>query len=321
MIDMIEKNYTAAPEDFVLPPELYTPVDTPNYKPAYTGHAAQDINLVVEGGALRGIFAAGAMDFLMDMGVWAKTTIGVSAGALSGFNYVAGSRGRTCYINLRFCTDWHYLSLKSFILTGNAYGVKFAFHDVADKYCAQDNAGFINSPSKLIAVLTNLETGQPEYRHICDPATDWPYIRASAAMPFLSQTVMLDGNPYLDGGVSDSIPLDFSLSLGAKKHIVLLTQDRSYVKTPSHSHEFAKVIYRQYPNFARTMEERPQKYNTTRAKIFAMHNAGEIFAICPQERPTVTHMETDRVKLFDFYFEGYLAAMRSWPALKEYLEK
>ena len=268
---------------------------------------------------MRGIFAAGAMDFLMDKGVWAKNTIGVSAGALAGFNYVAGSRGRTCYINVRFCTDWHYLSLRSFLTTGNAYGVRFAFNDIAQKYCAQDNEGFTGSPSNLIAVVTNLETGKAEYKHVADPETDWPYIRASSAMPFVSQTVILDGNPYLDGGIADALPIDFSLELGAQKHIVLLTQDRDYAKEPSHSPDFAKAIYHQFPNFVRTMEERPDAYNKTREKIFEMHDAGEIFAIWPAERPTVTHMETDRVKLFDFYFEGYLEAARRWPALREYL--
>lgn len=313
------KEYTAPPAGFTLPPEIYTPCDTPGYEPAYVGHEAQDINLVVEGGALRGIFAAGVQDFFMDVGLWAKNTIGVSAGALCGANYVSGSRGRTCYINVRFCNDWHYLSMQSFLVTGNAYGVEFAFHDIPAKYCAQDNEGFANSPSNLIAVVTNLETGKAEYLHVKDLATDWPYVRASSAMPFVSETVMIDGKPYLDGGLADSIPLDYSLELGAKKHIVLLTQDRDYRKESNPSSDLAKVFYREYPEFAKTIERRAEVYNQTREKVFAMHDAGEIFAIYPQEKPYVTHMETNRVKVFDFYMDGYKEAARQWPALKEYL--
>lgn len=314
------EEYVAPPAGFTLPPEIYIPCDMPGYRPAYYGHNTLDLNLVVEGGALRGIFAAGVQDFLMDMGIWAKNTIGVSAGALCGANYVSGSRGRTCYINVRFCNDWHYLSMQSYFVTGNAYGVDFAFREIPAKYCAQDNEGFRNSPSNLIAVMTNLETGEAEYKHVKDLVTDWPYIRASSAMPFVSETVMLDGQPYLDGGLSDSIPLDFSLELGAKKHLVLLTQDRDYQKEASPSSDFAKVAYRQYPELSKTMARRHEVYNRTREKVFRMHESGEIFAIYPQEKPYVTHMETDRVKVFNFYMDGYKEAARQWPALKEYLE-
>ena len=139
-------------------------------------------------------------------------------------------------------------------------------------------------------------------------------------MPFVSQTVMLDGNPYLDGGIADAIPIDYSLELGAEKHIVLLTQDRDYAKEPSHSPDYARLLYRQYPEFISKMEERPGIYNASREKVFEMHDAGEAFAIWPERRPEVAHMETDRAKLFDLYMEGWLRAARAWPALRAYLE-
>ncbi|MGI6217950.1 MAG: patatin-like phospholipase family protein [Coriobacteriales bacterium] len=305
---------------FSLPPEIYTPCNTPGYTPAYVGHEPIDLTITVEGGALRGIFAAGALDFLLDVGVIAKNLVGVSAGALSGFSYVSGERGRSCYVNVRFCTEWRYLSMRSFMTTGNAYGVKFAFHDIAEKYCPQDNAGFRSSPCNLIATVTNLETGQAEFMHVVDPETDLIYLRASSAMPFVSQTVIIDGKPYLDGGISDAIPVEHSIGLGNKKQIVLLTQDRAYRKEKSRIYDFGSVVYHNFPNFCEAMNTRHLRYNKERAKIAQMAEAGEIFAIYPQVRPEVKHMETDRNKLFSLYMDGYLETQRQWPALRKYLE-
>ncbi len=307
-------------DDINLPREIYTPSDTPGYKPAYTGREAMDLNIVVEGGALRGMFAAGALDFFIDMGIWGKNVIGVSAGALCGFNYVAGSRGRNCYINVRFCNEWRYLSMRSYLETGNVYGIKFAFFDVPNLYCHQDNEGFMKSPSKLYAVTANLQTGKAEYNLVVDPKTDWKYLQASSAMPFVSQISYLNGTPSLDGGIADSIPIDFSLSLGAKKHVVLLTQTRDFEKEPEPLYRLGKYKYKDYPNFVETMNNRHVVYNYEHSKVIKLHDEGKIFAIYPKETPQVSHIETDRCKIFDLYMEGYLEAQRQWPALKEYLE-
>lgn len=307
-------------ETFKLPPEIYRHCDEPGYLPAYAGHEALDLSITVEGGALRGIFAAGVLDFFMDMGVWAKNLVGVSAGSLCGFNYVSGQRGRTCYMNVRFCNDWRYLSLRSFLVTRNVYGIDFAFHEIPAKYSPQDDAGFMNSPCKLYAVMTNLETGKAEYPLVVDPATDWVYLRASSAMPFVSQASVIDGKPYLDGGIADSIPVEFTRSLGAKKHIVLLTQQKDFVKEENKRMQLGRIAYRAYPNFCNTMENRHNVYNATRERLAQLHDAGELYAIYPQREPEVTHLESDRNKVFDLCLEGYLEAQRQWPAIKEYLE-
>ncbi len=312
MIDVVD--------DINLPPEIYTPCTEPGYRPAFAGHEARDLNLVVEGGALRGIFAAGALDFLMDMGVWAKNLIGVSAGSLCGFNYVSGQRGRTAYINTRFCNEWRYLSMLSFFVTGDAYGVQFAFHDVPAKYCPQDDEAFMQSPCKLIAPCTNLVTGEADYPQVVNPAMDWPILRASSAMPFVSHNVDILGAPHLDGGVADPIPLEHSLEIGADKHIVLLTQDRDYFKEENRKFSIGRLIYRDYPAFCETMEKRHLVYNDKRKRVAELHEKGDIFAIYPPVRPDVARMETSRLKVFSLYLEGYIEAQRQWPALKAYLE-
>lgn len=305
---------------FRLPPEIYMPCTAPGYRPAHEGHEALDLTLTVEGGALRGIFAAGVLDFFMDMGVWAKNLVGVSAGSLCGFNYVSGQRGRTCYMNVRFCNDWRYLSLRSFLVTGNAYGVQFAFHDIPAKYSPQDDIGFLSSPCKEHAVMTNLKTGKAEYHVMGDPAVDWVYLRASSAMPFVSQAPVINGKPYLDGGIADSIPVDYARTLGTRKHIVLLTQARDFVKEENKKMELGRIIYRAYPRFCDTMENRHNVYNETRAKIARLHEEGEIYAIYPPEPPQVSHMESDREKVFDLCMQGYREGQRLWPEIKEYLE-
>ena len=204
-----------------------------SHVPAWRGHGTVPVNLVLEGGAMRGQFTAGVLDFFMDQKLFCERVIGVSAGALCGYNYVAGEDGRTCYLNTKYCDDWRYLSMKSFVRTGNACGREFAFDEIPNRLEPFDYAGFDQSPMQLIAVSSDLVTGEADYHPFADSLADLPYLIASSSMPLVSQIVDVDGKLLLDGGTCDSVPIMYSMLTGARKHIVVLTQAADYVKGPN----------------------------------------------------------------------------------------
>lgn len=204
-------------------------------KPAWEGKEAVPVNLVLEGGAMRGQFTAGVLDYFLEHGLFCDQVIGVSAGALNGYCYVSGEIGRTCFLNMKYCNDPRYLSMKSFVHTGNACGREFAFHEVPEKLDPFDFQAFANSPITLTAVSSDLELGEADYHAVRDLGrdADLPYLIASSSMPLVSQIVEVDGKKLLDGGTCDSVPITYSLLTGRKKHIVVLTQDATYERAPT----------------------------------------------------------------------------------------
>ena len=218
-----------------------------SHVPAWRGHGTVPVNLVLEGGAMRGQFTAGVLDFFMDQKLFCERVIGVSAGALCGYNYVAGEDGRTCYLNTKYCDDWRYLSMKSFVRTGNACGREFAFDEIPNRLEPFDYAGFDQSPMQLIAVSSDLVTGEADYHPFADSLADLPYLIASSSMPLVSQIVDVDGKLLLDGGTCDSVPIVYSMRTGARKHIVVLTQAADYVKGPNKLMAILRQRYGLYP--------------------------------------------------------------------------
>ena len=188
------------------------------------------IGLVLEGGAMRGMYSAGVLDVFMENNIQVDGIIGTSAGALFGVNYFSNQKGRVIRYNKRFCKDIRYISKISLLFTGNIVNKRFAFYKISKKLDKFDNDTFIKTGKDFYATVTNIETGKAEYIKITDPIKQLEYLRASSAMPIVSKIVNLDGKKYLDGGAADSIPLDKMISLGYDKIIVVLTQPLSYRK-------------------------------------------------------------------------------------------
>ena len=302
--------------------QSYFTAADPDRTPAYEGHRVQNVNLVLEGGAMRGQFTAGVLDFFMDHGLFCENVIGTSAGALNGFNYVAGELGRTCYLNTKYMSDPRYFSMKSFVRTGDAMDVQFTFYDVPRIHEPFNFNGFNRSPMTLTTVSSNLETGEADY-HVMETAKeerDVRYLLASCSMPLLSRTVEVDGKKLLDGGPSDSIPLLHSLLMGnTDKHIVVLTQDASYQKKPNKLMPLVKRRYADYPWFVDRLEHRHFEYNRCRRWIQSLHEEGKIFVIKPPAPVEISSMEKDPEKLLALYETGLEEAAKQWSALQAYL--
>lgn len=280
----------------------------------------KNTGLVLEGGAMRGLFTAGVIDVLMENGIAFPAFVGVSAGAAFGCNYKSRQIGRALRYNKRFCRDPRYCSFRSLFKTGDVFGAQFCYHEVPNTLAPFDGKAFNENPMAFYLVASDVETGKPFYKRL-DRADDTAYewIRASASMPIVSRVVELDGKKFLDGGVTDSIPLAF-MERQYDRNVVVLTRPRDYQKQPASKLWLYRLTLRKYPNMLRAVRERHLMYNEQRAHVFAQEKAGKAFVICPDKPLEVGRMEHDPEQLQKAYDTGRQTALRQLGALKRFME-
>ena len=277
------------------------------------------VGLVLEGGAMRGMYTAGVLDTFLENDVEVDGIIGVSAGVLFGVNYLSKQKGRVIRYNKRFINDRRYMGLWSLLTTGNIINKEFSFYEVPQKLDIFDNDTFKKSKIDFWATVTNMETGNAEYIKLDDLFAQMEVLRATSAMPYVSKIVELENGKYLDGGISDSIPVEKCKELGFDKIIVVLTRPLEYRKKKPK--EFlANTYYRKYPKFAKTLNNRYKMYNETVEKIINMENKKEIFVIRPTRIVKVKRIEKDPNKLQEMYELGIEDAKNSLEKLKEYIK-
>lgn len=277
------------------------------------------VGLVLEGGAMRGMYTAGVLDTFLDNKIEVDGIIGVSAGVLFGVNYLSNQRGRVIRYNKRFIKDKRYMGFWSLLTTGNIINKQFSFYEVPQKLDVFDNDTFMKSKTDFWATITNMETGKPEYVKLKDLFAQMEVLRATSAMPYVSKIVELETGKYLDGGISDSIPVEKCKEFGYDKIIVVLTRPLDYRKKKPK--EFmAKTYYRKYPEFAKTLNNRYKMYNDTVEKIIDMENKKEIFVIRPSKLVNVKRIEKDPEKLQEMYDLGIEDCKSCLENLKEYIK-
>lgn len=277
--------------------------------------------LVMEGGAMRGLFTAGVIDVFMENGIEFDGAIGVSAGAAFGCNYKSKQIGRVLRYNTNYCKDKRYCSLKSLITTGNLYGAEFCYHELPDKLDLFDYDTFNNNPMEFYLVCTDVLTGKPVYRK-CERADydclEW--MRASASMPLASKIVEIDGYKLLDGGVSDSVPIRYFESIGYDRNIVILTQPKNYVKKKNSLIPIMKIALRKYPELIKALKNRHEMYNDTIKYICEKEGKGEILVIRPDGDLPVGRTESDPEKLKKTYEMGRKEAEKQLENIKRFLK-
>ncbi|MBO5791726.1 MAG: patatin family protein, partial [Lentisphaeria bacterium] len=204
--------------------------------------------LILEGGAMRGLFTAGILDFLMEEKIEFDAIAGVSAGAAFGCNYKSRQPGRALRYNKRFCRDPRYCSWRSWWKTGDLFGADFCYHELPDKLDLFDGKTFEENKCLFYLVCTDIHTGEPHYR-LCSKADAecYEWMRASASMPLVSNVVKVGNGEYLDGALADSIPLRFLENRGFDRNVVILTQPAGYVKKPSRAMPLMKLLLKKYP--------------------------------------------------------------------------
>ena len=277
---------------------------------------------VLEGGALRGLYTCGILDYLLEKKLNIDCIIGVSAGALFGVNYFSKQKGRAIRYNRTYCNDKRYMSLKSLILTGNIVNKKFAYYKVTKELDPFDEITFEKTNKDFFAVATNLETGKPEYLKIEKPIEQLEELRATSAMPLLSRIIKVNGKKYLDGAVSDSIPVMKALDMGYEKIVVITTQPFDYKKKELTEKEIKKFQkrYKKYPNFINAAIDRPKKYNSTLDKMKKLEKEKKIFVIRPSEKIEINPIKKNIEDLDFVYNLGLNDIKNKYKDLIEYLK-
>lgn len=276
--------------------------------------------LVLEGGAMRGMFTAGAMDVMMEKGVKFDGAIGVSAGAAFGVNYKSGQIGRVIRYNTKFCNDKRYCGLWSLLKSGDIYNTDFCYRVVPTQYDPFDFDSYGKNPMDFYVVSTDVETGKPVYHPYGgweDHGFDW--IRASASMPLVSHMVEIDGVKMLDGGISDPIPLQYFETQGYNRNVLILTQPKGYRKKKSSAMLLIKLMYRKYPHLVAAMAQRHEVYNATMDYIDEQEADGKIFVLRPDSPLPVSRVEKNPDKLRVAYEIGRKTAAAKMAELDDFL--
>lgn len=276
--------------------------------------------LILEGGAMRGLFTAGIIDVMMEHDVWPDGIVGVSAGAAFGCNYKSRQPGRAIRYNKRFAKDARYSGIRSLLTTGDYFNAEFAYHIVPREYDLFDDKAFDANPLEFVCVCTDVETGQPVYKQLskCSETTyDW--IRASASMPLCSRVVCLEGYKLLDGGVSDSIPLEWAETNGYERNVVILTQPRGYRKQRTRLMPLMRIGLRKYPNMVEAMDKRYLMYNRQLDYVAEAERQGRCLVIRPDEKLPIGHVSHNPQQMERVYQIGRQAGLQYINEIKKYL--
>ena len=276
--------------------------------------------LVLEGGAMRGLFTSGIIDVMMDAGIEPDGLIGVSAGAAFGCNYKSRQKGRAIRYNKMFARDKRYCSWQSWLKTGNLFNAEFGYHIIPAKYDIFDDEAFDKNPMEFYVVCTDVETGKPIYKKLekATPLTyDW--IRASASMPLASRVVELEGKKVLDGGVADSIPLAFFESIGYERNVVILTQPDGYIKEHNRLMPLMRLGLRKYHQMIEAMDKRHLMYNEEVEYVRQAEREGRCLVIRPQEKLPIGHISHDPEEMQRVYDIGIETGRKYLTNIKHFL--
>ncbi len=275
--------------------------------------------LVLEGGAMRGLYTAGVLDVFMENNIKADIIYGVSAGALFGLNYKSRQIGRALRYNLKYAHEKNYMGLYSLFTTGNIMNKDFCFNKLVYELDKLDFDTYKNTPVDFYAVVTNLQTGGPEYIKIDDAQKDMEYFRASGSMPFVSKPVEINGNYYLDGAISDAVPFKKALEDNYEKIIVVLTRPSGYRKKKSNLPY--KLFYGEFPNFVKTAKNSYQKYNDTMDLIEKYESENKIIVLRPSRLIKMKRVEKDKTKLQGIYDLGVSDCTEKLDKIKDYIRR
>ncbi len=261
--------------------------------------------LVLEGGGLRGVFTCGVLDCFMDHGIRFPFTVGVSAGACNGLSYMSGQRGRAKKSNIDLMDEHHYVGFKYLLTQRCIMDFKLLFEDFPERIIPYDYDAYFSNPDRFVMVTTNCLTGKAEYfEEKTSSERVMDIVRASSSLPFVSPITYVDGVPMLDGGIVDSIPIEYALRQGYNKAVIILTRNNGYRKKASRM-PLAKFTYKKYPNLRNVLQERNAAYNRTMDLIEGLEAEGKITVIRPLKPVDVGRMEKDTAKLRALYQEGY----------------
>ena len=275
--------------------------------------------LILEGGGMKGVYTSGVLDFFLDKDIEFSSIYGVSAGACCMGSYLSKQKRRALEVNIDYLDTRKYCSIESLLTTGDLFNVDMCYHLIPEYLHPYDYDTFNKYKGKAFSVVTNIQTGKPEYFRIRDMKKDIDKVRASASLPLVSRNVKINGAYYLDGGISDAIPLRKSILDGNAKNIVVMTKEEGYIRKPASQLGLMKLSYLRYPKVHELMAQRHMEYNDTVEYIEEQKQSGRAFVIRPKRVSLVGRIEKDVKKLEALYEEGYQDAEACYEEMIHYL--
>lgn len=276
--------------------------------------------IVLEGGGLRGAFTCGVLEFLLENKVQFQSVIGVSAGACNAASYVSEQSGRNWKVNIELPSDKRFMGIKYLITKGSYFNMPFVFDEIPKKLIPFDELAFYKNPAEFDVVISSLETGKSivlAKEKIKEIGLDKALI-ATSSIPFLSKPVIIDGQLYYDGGVTDPIPARYALSKH-EKAVVVLTRPRGYRKGETSNKALIRYAFRKYPEFMKTMLNRNDAYNETLDFCEKMEQEGKLFILAPSAEFNIGRLEKSFEKRAELYHHGYHLMSMEFGKLKAFL--
>lgn len=263
--------------------------------------------IVLEGGAIRTIFSTGVCDALLTRGLMTDYVIGVSAGIAYGVSYVSKQSRRNLDIMVRYINDKRYMGWENLLRRGNHayFGLDFVFETIPKQLVPFDYDTFAAYPGEVEAVVTNMDTGRPEYFPVERGDDRLKLLQATCALPFLFPVYTIQGRPYMDGGASDAIPFERAFAKGCDRLIIVLTRERGYVRRPEKLQHLIDLAYHKYPGFCEAMRHRADTYNRVRGRLFQLEREGKVLLFAPKSTVGFHRTERDIDKIKALWQDGY----------------
>lgn len=279
--------------------------------------------LVLEGGAMKGIYTAGVLDFFLDKEMEFSSCYGVSAGACNLCSFLSKQRKRAYRVSVNYLDNKRYCGSYSLLTTGDLFGADMCYDLIPNYLDPYDYEAFDRYEGNAYAVVTNIVTGKAEYLQMKEMHEDILAVRASSSMPLVSRNVRIGEGVYLDGGISDSVPIAKSIKDGNQKNVVVLTKETGFRREPASPAQLAliKARYVRYPKVYELMKERHIHYNAMLYYLDKQVENGTAFVIRPKKKSAVSRIEKDEKKLEALYEEGYRDAEEGYMELLEYLSE
>ncbi len=274
--------------------------------------------LVLEGGSLRAIFSAGAMDALLDHQIYFNYVIGVSGGITNGGSYISKQKGRNLEVLQKYRSDKRYISKRNMIRYGAIFGIDFLFDEIPNKLIPMDWEAYYNFPGTIKIGITDAQTGKALYKDGKQMDKKCTLLRATCAIPFLLPPVNIDGRLAFDGGLSDSIPIKQSIADGNQKNLVILTQPENFKKQSSKIIKLASIAYKKkYPNIVKSLEERPKMYNDTIDYIKQLEAGSPEQIVVLRPKYKLSSFESNIKNIEKAYQHGYEVALEQMEAIRK----
>ncbi|MGN1050756.1 MAG: patatin family protein [Acutalibacteraceae bacterium] len=278
--------------------------------------------LVLEGGALRGLFTAGALDFLMEQDISFKYIVSVSAGTCNAYSYISGQKGRTKACMFPEKEEDFWMGPKQALHSHRLMDLQKIFFEYPYKQFPFRFDKYFESETINDVVMTSLESGKAQYMREKQSEERLSLIgSASCALPIIAKSIKIDGKTYFDGGIADSIPFRRAKEQGYDKIFVILTRPRNKFPTISNkSARLYKTLFHNHKEFLSTLLNRENVYKKQIRELSDLENTGKAFVIRPTI-PEIDRMEKDENKKEKFYQHGYDTMKENFDRLINYLEK